>query len=71
MNGVSSLLRASRLELEGKASQGGFPVPGRRGPFLADVPECQVEQLQQRVVAREAVVLGGRDGLSRSRYRGQ
>jgi len=47
------------LELDSKLIHGGLPVPDWHGLFCANVPERQVDQFQQRFIARErAAVLG-------------
>jgi hypothetical protein len=59
VNGVSFTAEESLLEQDSKVSQGDFPVPDRHRPFLSDVPECKIEELQQHLGARElAAVLG-------------
>ena len=38
--------RHALLELNKKAMQDGLPVPNRHAPFLTDVVQCQLEQLE-------------------------
>jgi hypothetical protein len=42
------------FELDGKPVQRRLPVADGHRPFLADVSERQVEQFQQRLIARRA-----------------
>lgn len=44
--GLGYPLRNALLELNGKATHRSLPIPNRYGPFLANVPQRQVEQFQ-------------------------
>jgi len=48
-----------RSELDSKASQCGFPISNGHRPFLANVAQRQIEEFQQRLVARERAAIFG------------
>ena len=53
------MLRYPIRKLDSKPVQGRFPVSNWQGPLPADVSEGQIEQLQQRLIARKrAAILG-------------